>query len=78
MALKANLFVCFISTIEKTPLFLEMLPSIKIHLQWGGGEAIKAHKEENIFSPEFFNLLFPSLGLPHSTNSCLCQKLYVM
>lgn len=27
--------VCFISTIEKTPLFLEMLPNIKIHLEWG-------------------------------------------
>lgn len=48
--------VCFISTIEKTPRFLVMLPSIKIHLQWGG-EAIKAHAEENIFFPCIFQFV---------------------
>ena len=41
-------------------------------------KAIKAHPEENIFPRVFFSLLFPSLGLPNSTNNYLRQKLYVM
>jgi hypothetical protein len=72
--------VCFISTIgkKKTHSGCGNVTQHKNTFAMEKKKAIKAHPEENIFPLNFFNFVFPNLGLPHSTNSCLCQKLYVM
>ena len=55
---------CFVSTIEKAPLVLEMFHSMKIHLQWGERQ-LRPTQNKTFFPQNFFNLSFPSMGLPH-------------
>lgn len=57
-----------------------MLPSIKIHLQWGKkGSSGPPRRKHFPLNPEFFNLLFPSMGLSHSTNmsKVVCNVIWI-
>lgn len=68
--------VCFISTLEKNTPVLEMLPSIKIHLQWGKkGSSSPSRRKHSPPTPNFLICYFPVWVylIPQ-----ICQKWCVM